>query len=208
MRLDRLKALLKCILFFQSGPIKGKMIGLEKALIEIASFLNKRRTPYMVIGGLANIYWGEPRSTYDVDITISVPEKDIADTIRGLSKHFKLLTRSPWDLVPRTRLLTLATKSGYKVDLIFALLPYEEEAIKRAVRRKVGKHWVKVCAVEDLIIHKIISRRDKDIADVRQILANRKLKIDRHYLEPKLKALAVDLEKPEILEIYKERRKK
>lgn len=183
------------------------MTGLEKALIEIASFLNRIKTPYMVIGGLANIFWGQPRSTFDVDITISVPEPEIAKTIKRLSGSFKVLTKVPLSFVKDTRVLPLETKNGYRIDLIFALLPYEEEAIKRATKKRVNRHWVRVCSIEDLIIHKIISTRNKDIEDVRQILSDQKKKIDRKYLEPKIKELAEILERPEIVKFYKKEMK-
>lgn len=38
----------------------------EKTIIDIAEFLKKEKVPYMIIGGIANLFWGEPRTTLDV----------------------------------------------------------------------------------------------------------------------------------------------
>jgi hypothetical protein len=44
--------------------------------VEIASFLDDQRIPYAVIGGLAVQYWGEARTTRDVDLVVFVtPDK-------------------------------------------------------------------------------------------------------------------------------------
>ena len=39
------------------------MNALERAVALITRFLEERRVPYMLIGGIANLVWGEPRST-------------------------------------------------------------------------------------------------------------------------------------------------
>ncbi len=43
---------------------------LNETLIELSQFLSKNKIPYMVIGGLANAIWGNPRATIDIDVTI------------------------------------------------------------------------------------------------------------------------------------------
>jgi hypothetical protein len=46
------------------------MTVLEHDLTNLAEFLKDQKIPYMVIGGFANIIWGEPRATIDIDVTI------------------------------------------------------------------------------------------------------------------------------------------
>jgi len=41
---------------------------LEDALKDIQNFLKVRGVPYMIIGGIGNLVWGEPRMTVDIDI--------------------------------------------------------------------------------------------------------------------------------------------
>jgi hypothetical protein len=49
------------------------MSALEQTLVSAARLLKANGVPYMVIGGVANLFWGVPRATLDVDITIQIP---------------------------------------------------------------------------------------------------------------------------------------
>ena len=40
---------------------------LEDALKDIQNFLKVRGVPYMIIGGIGNLVWGEPRMTVDIE---------------------------------------------------------------------------------------------------------------------------------------------
>ena len=41
----------------------------ERALTDLARLLDRLEVPYMIIGGMANAVWGEPRATVDIDAT-------------------------------------------------------------------------------------------------------------------------------------------
>lgn len=58
------------------------MSGLEAALAEVAGRLEERGFPYMVIGGMANLQWGEPRTTQDLDKSRELSRPEIADRYR------------------------------------------------------------------------------------------------------------------------------
>ena len=45
---------------------------LERAVVEIATALESMKIDYIVVGGIANAVWGEPRATIDVDVTVLV----------------------------------------------------------------------------------------------------------------------------------------
>lgn len=49
------------------------MNALEGAAWEAHEFFTKLGIPYAIIGGLAVQYWGEPRFTQDIDLTVSAP---------------------------------------------------------------------------------------------------------------------------------------
>ncbi|MFA6316514.1 MAG: hypothetical protein WC943_03775, partial [Elusimicrobiota bacterium] len=83
------------------------MTSLEKGLRGIASFLEAKRIPYMVIGGIANLVWGVPRSTLDIDVTIWAPENDLPGIVRALASAFKALPEDPDSFAADTRVLPL-----------------------------------------------------------------------------------------------------
>ncbi len=175
---------------------------IEEALGSVVSVLDEHGVPYMLIGGLANLAWGVARATQDIDITVRVEPADLANTVTMLARAFSALPEEPLAFVEETRVLPVVTANGIRADLIFAELPYQEQAIRRAHSVRLGNTVARVCRPEDLIIHKIISERPKDLDDVRGIVRTQGAKLDRTYLDPLVLGLAVDLERPEIHEFY------
>jgi Nucleotidyltransferase of unknown function (DUF6036) len=174
----------------------------ERALVSIARFLDDASFPYMIIGGMANAVWGVPRATLDVDVTVWVEPDELDAHIDSLGQAFTALVSEPRVFVRETRVLPLETEDGVRVDVIFALLPYEQDAIRRAVTREVAGVHVRFCTAEDLVLHKIISERPRDLDDVREVLARQNTVIDRDYLDPRVKELAEVLERQDIWSRY------
>jgi hypothetical protein len=81
------------------------MTAQEDALAEITSFLDRHHVPYMVIGGIANLIWGEPRATLDVDVTVLVPPDAIDSFIQSVGREYTILVKDPSDFVRDTRVL-------------------------------------------------------------------------------------------------------
>ena len=53
---------------------------------------------------------------------------------------------------------------------IFSLSPYERQAIERAKDVKMRRGSVKFASLEDVIIHKLVAGRARDIEDVRSMI--------------------------------------
>lgn len=53
--------------------------GLERVFVEQrkAYYVQAHHVPYMVIGGIADAVWGQPRYTHDVDLKIALGEVSI-----------------------------------------------------------------------------------------------------------------------------------
>ncbi len=178
------------------------MSALEQALTQIVKFLNANQVPYMVIGGIANLFWGTSRTTLDIDITVHVEEKKGSALIDQLKKCYQIRVEHPVSFIAETHVLPIQDQSGIRIDLIFATLPYEKEAIQRSKKVLVQGETIQVCSPEDLIIHKIVSDRTRDRDDVRGIVNACGSVLDRKYLDPVIKELAENLTKPELLQFY------
>jgi len=159
----------------------------QKILKKVAIELNKSKVPYMVIGGQAVLLYGEPRLTKDIDITLGIGIDKI-DKIKQIVKEAKLkiLIEDIENFVKKTYVLpTMDVKSGIRVDFIFSFSKYEQNAIKRAKKVKLEEAIVKFASLEDLIIHKIIAGRARDIEDIKCIIAKNKF-FDHEYIEGRL----------------------
>jgi hypothetical protein len=180
------------------------MSALEGALLGVVSFLEEREVPYMVVGGLANAVWGEPRVTLDIDVTVWVEDREIPSVVADLTSAFLALDADPEAFVRRTRVLPLESGEGVRIDVIFGLLPFEHEAIRRARPIPIGGGSVRFCTAEDLVLMKIISNRDRDQSDARAIVLRRLADLDLGYLEPRILELAELLARDDIKRRWEE----
>lgn len=175
---------------------------LINGLHEVVSFLEKSAVPHMVIGGFANLVWGVPRTTMDVDITVQVPEQDLPDFIKEIGKKLSILPDDPLAFVKETRVLPVQTSTGIRVDLILAGSPYELSALGRARAVTIRGRPVRICSPEDLVIHKIISTRPRDREDVEGIFRQQGSKLDFVYMDPIVRELAEALGRSDLTEFY------
>ena len=139
--------------------------------------------PYMVIGGQAVLLYGEPRLTKDIDVTLGVGP-DHLDRVVSLVGTLDLeVLVDPEKFTRETLVLPCQDRpSGIRVDLILSYSGYEKQAIERARSVRIGHADVRFASVEDLIVHKVVAGRPRDLEDVRAIV-RKNPKLDRSYVE-------------------------
>jgi predicted nucleotidyltransferase len=156
----------------------------ERLLKKIAIQLKKGAIPYMVIGGQAVLLYGEPRLTRDIDITLGIGVEELSRLKKILrTMGLKILVKNDKEFVAKTMVLpAMDRESGIRIDFTFSYSLYERQAIERANDIKLGRTSVRFASLEDLVIHKVIAGRARDLEDVRSILLKNP-KYDSHYIE-------------------------
>lgn len=168
-------------------------------LRQIDAFLRAHNIPYMVIGGIANAIRGEPRATHDADLKVLVRGITISE-FRALAEAEFKPYRRPWLGQAQSALvISLEVAPDMVVDLLVAVLPYEEQAIQRAEPIEIEGLILPVCTAEDLIIHKAIADRPKDWLDIEKILLRQRNRVDVAYIRNWLRQFAEALEKPHLV---------
>jgi len=156
---------------------------LKELLKSLAREFERNNLNYMIIGGQAVLIYGEPRLTKDIDITIDGGLEKF-DTIINIAENLnlKILSENPREFAKKTMVLPmLDEKTDLRIDIIFSCSPYEKEALKRVNKIKIDDITVNYASVEDLIIHKIVSGREIDFEDVKNIMLKIK-DIDEKYI--------------------------
>lgn len=164
----------------------------EEILSRIAKCLLANTIPYMIIGGQAMPLYGEPRLAKDIDIVIGLDARCINVLLFIVQEmRLKPLPDDPRAFVKQTMVLpALEESTGARIDFILSTTPYEEQAMKRAVKVRVKEQKVSFATLEDVIIHKIFAGSRGDFDDVRQIIAkNRDIDI------PYIRKWLVDFDK-------------
>lgn len=144
----------------------------QKLLERIALALLEQKIPYMVIGGQAVLLYGEPRLTRDIDITLGTGVKDLHKIVK-ISENlgFHPLVKNIDDFVIDTMVFpVIDEKSGIRIDFMFSFSPYERQAIERSRRIRIGRTEVRFAALEDIVIHKMVAERARDIEDAKAVL--------------------------------------
>ena len=143
----------------------------ERLLERLALAFDGIGLPYMIIGGQAVLLYGEPRLTKDIDLTIGADLSRLPEILRLVqSIELKPLV-DPETFTRQTMVLPCADPgSGIRVDVIFSFTPYEHQALARVQVVKMGKAEVRFASLEDLLVHKVIAGRPRDLEDVRTLL--------------------------------------
>ena len=169
---------------------------LEELIKKIGLELDRGKIPYMIIGGQAVLLYGEPRLTRDIDITLGADLDKLQLVLELVDKIGLKPLVDPNAFPQKTMVLPCEDdNSDIRVDFIFSFSPYEQEALKRVRLEKFGKIAIKFASPEDLVIHKIIAGRPRDLEDVKGVLVKIP-DIDANYIRYWLKEFTDALAEP------------
>jgi hypothetical protein len=150
----------------------------------------------MVIGGQAVLVYGEPRLTKAIDLTVGVGLESLT-TIRNLLLDINLKpVVENVDFTMQTMVFPCQdSETGIRIDVIFSHSPYERQALDRV--RRINLEGIEVCFAgpEDVVIHKVIAGRPRDLEDVETILL-KNLDLDKVYIENWLRDFSEALGEP------------
>ena len=175
-------------------------IPLLQAALELQNFCEEHRWRFAFIGGLANLRWGQPRTTEDIDGTLLTSFVDDEKVIDTLLAKFHARISGAKDFAMHNRVLLLTASNGIAADISLGGIPFEEQLVDRATLFEFSEGFmIRTCSAEDLVVLKAFAARDKDWADVRLILEKRKGNLDLEYIRHHLRPLVELKEEPEIM---------
>lgn len=153
------------------------------------SFLDEQGVRYLVIGGLAVVVVGEPRTTADADAIVFVSPAE-AEALIGLAANagFEVQTAAELERLASTG--TMRFRRGpFQLDLITASLSFEEAAFRRARHHELFGVRLPFPTPEDLILLKVLAGRDKDMLDAVGVARRYRDRLDIAYLEATLQQI-------------------
>jgi predicted nucleotidyltransferase len=148
------------------------LVPLLSALRDLVSWLKAKRVQGLIIGGVAASILGRPRVTCDVDALVLLDEKDWGEFLSaGTEFGFVARVTNPLDFARKAKVLLVRHEpSGIDVDVTFATLPFEKEAITNGVWVDIRGVRLPLPTAEDLIIMKAVAHRPRDLADIESIM--------------------------------------
>jgi hypothetical protein len=148
---------------------------LEKDFVDFVELLNKHEVDYMVVGGYALAFHGEPRTTGDMDIWIDGTEAN-ASRIVGVIQDFGMgaLGFTEKDFLEPG----IITQIGYpplRIDILTEIDGVQFAQAKRNRQQfQHGKLTIPFIGVADFIKNKEAAGRKKDLQDIRRLMPQKK----------------------------------
>ena len=157
----------------------------------MCTFLNEEKVVYVIVGGLAVLFYGIPRTTMDVDIIIEMAElKRFVEFLNGNDFfadeediQMALKEKSHATIEDKTSMIRLDIKGIYSEN--------DRLTLKRRRRVNLTNFWFYIASPEDTIANKLLFGSDQDMRDAEGIYVRQFDKLEMAYLEERCKKLEV-----------------
>ena len=138
---------------------------------EVIHAMNEHKVRFMVFGGFAVNFYGFNRYTADLDIWVDPDEKNLSklsDTITSLGYESSENLNA---FLSKKAILLRLVDTNYKVDLLqkISIKKSFDDCYKDAVYSKTPFGEIHFISYEDLIEEKSITRRPKDLLDIKEL---------------------------------------
>lgn len=145
---------------------------LEKDFVDFVNLLNQYEVDYMVVGGFALAFHGEPRTTGDMDIWIDCTAANAGKLVRVI-QNFGMgglgLTEKDF-LEPG-----IITQIGYpplRIDILTEIDGLQfKDAVENRKHFKQGTMKIAFIGRDDFIKNKEAAGRKKDLQDVKRLMS-------------------------------------
>jgi hypothetical protein len=160
--------------------------GLYQHLITVSTFFETQHMEYMVIGGIAVGVWAAPRATIDLDFLVGVDDHGLSSLINAAKEaRFVIFDDRPMKF-KRVTLLRMLLQPEHgdflTIDCMLSDDAYKRHALTRALAVPWEGRTIRVAPAEDLILLKLLSARDQDLIDSKNVAQRQMTSLDRTYL--------------------------
>jgi predicted nucleotidyltransferase len=160
-----------------------KLTAFEQTLLKIDRVCCQHRLEYVVIGGVAIMYYLQYRATRDIDISLCLDLQQIEPVGDILLHHFDPIFDQPLEFFGRHFVLPLIDpQTQIRVDVSAGLGGFERMAVAHAKRVRFAQVEINICSIEDLIIFKLVAARPIDLADAEMLVQKYQPELDKQYL--------------------------
>ncbi|MGY5871847.1 MAG: nucleotidyltransferase [Candidatus Thorarchaeota archaeon] len=159
----------------------------------VCSYLNEQGIDYVIVGGVAVMYYGVPRTTVDIDILLQIDETAINPFSEFLiSKGFDASAddmRAAFAECSHSTIFYL--DSALRLDIQGINSQFDQMTIDRAVTIDLFDVILKLGSLEDTLINKILFQGEQDLRDAHGIYRINHELLNISYIEDTCKMLGI-----------------
>lgn len=164
----------------------------KRILVEVSSFLNTQKIPYMITGAWSSIYYGRPRASHDIDFVVELSAGNLNKTVEAFSKldeDFAVQLETIKSAIDhKTLFQALHLPTMLKMDFwILTEEAFDKSRFKRRKKVKVFNRLIDMASPEDTIIQKFRwfkeGRIEKHLVDAAFVYQIQNKNLDKKYLQ-------------------------
>lgn len=151
----------------------------------VCGFLNREDIDYVIVGGLAVIFHGVPRTTMDVDIILQIEGERIVRFVDFLKENdfFANLEDMNAAFKEKSHCTVQDKKSMIRLDIKGVYNDMDRQTFERRIAFEHRSTKIYLASPEDTIANKLVFGSEQDIKDAEGIYARQLESLDMEYLE-------------------------
>lgn len=166
---------------------------IEEILKLVCSFLNENSVDYVIVGGFAVLFYGNPRTTMDIDYVIQLSDADIPILVTFLQENGFHADEDDMRAAFREKSHCTVEDKGtmFRLDIKGVYGEMDERTLRNKRSVKLDETNVWIASPEDTIVNKLAFAREQDIKDALGIFVRQYDSLDIEYLEATAKKIGV-----------------
>ncbi len=172
---------------------RGERRGIDDILLLVCKFLNKEEIHYVIVGGITVLYYGNPRTTMDIDIILQLSDGNPKKLVAFMRENDFFVSEA--DLAVAFGEKSHCTIEDKRSMIRLDLKGVYTEADKLTLERRKEVIWhnepIYITSPEDLIANKLAFGSEQDIKDAEGIWVRQMGELDLRYLGGRCRTLGV-----------------
>lgn len=159
--------------------------GLDDILRVVCTYLNEERIDYVIVGGIAVMYHGVPRTTVDIDFIMRISDTESEGFIDYMNRNgFDVKIGDFLSLLKEGSHCTVFTSEGLiRLDIQGVLSEFDALTLERAITVDFSGIEIRLAPPEDVLINKILFGSEQDLRDALGIYSRKTSLLDFSYVE-------------------------
>ncbi len=169
------------------------MNDIEEVLRLVCNFLNEQNMRYVIVGGIAVMFHGVPRTTVDIDIILDMSDAELKEFTGFLKREkFNVDYDTMRELIHDGSHSTVFLHEGLiRLDLQGVNSEFDQETLDRAIEVNYSDCNLRIGSVEDTLINKLYFQGEQDLRDALGIYARHKRELDEVYIAEMCNVLGI-----------------